>query len=81
MRQPRTREGMIQYLAKVRCEHTGLPWYRTRTEYANCPKWKEAIAKEAKKIRKDARENKDSNIIRLINRLPKYKQHSHSVNA
>ena len=56
MRQPRTKEGMINYLAKIRAEI-----------------FNSSISIEAKKIRKEARENKDEGIIRLINRLPRNK--------
>ena len=68
MRQPRTKEGMIRYIARIHCENKGLPYYRTAKEYSRCPQWKAAISIEAKKIRKDVRENKR---LAWINRLKK----------
>lgn len=69
MRQPRTQEGMIRYIAKMHCEGNGLPYYKTAKEYSRCPKWKEAISIEAKKIRKEVRDPNSGKA--WINRLKK----------
>lgn len=69
MRQPRTKEGMIRYIARMHCDNKGLPYYRTAKELSRCPKWKEAISIEAKKIRKEVRDSNSG--LAWINRLKK----------